>query len=55
MNDHILKHQLAALAEIIRDDISRAERMGRATIGLHAVNYYAQRLESLLADAGGDE
>lgn len=46
-------HQIALLAAEIRDDVARAERMGRATIGLHAVNYYAERLEALLADAGG--
>ena len=42
------RRQLTALGEEIRDDLARAERMGKGSIGLHAVKYYAARIEELL-------
>lgn len=44
------RRQLTALGEEMRDDLARAERLGRATVDLMAVRYYAHRLEQLLAE-----
>ena len=47
-------NQLEALAEVIRDDLERAERLGRGTIDAYVVRLYAERLEALVkrADTG---
>ncbi|WP_280569757.1 hypothetical protein [Chromohalobacter sp. 296-RDG] len=48
--DKQTERQLNLLAAEIRDDVKRAEGMGRGTIGIWALMAYVKRLERLLAD-----
>ncbi|NLC22541.1 MAG: hypothetical protein GX771_11655 [Halomonadaceae bacterium] len=47
------QHELETLLREIRDDLARAERLGRGTVNLHVLEYAANRLDKLLDAHGG--
>ena len=47
------QHELETLLREIRDDLARAERLGRLNVNVRSLEYAANRLDKLLDTHGG--